>query len=49
MRAVVDAAQALRVDVAVDLRRREGGVAEELLDRAQVGSAFEQVRRERMP
>ena len=33
VRAVVDAAQALRVDVAVDLRRREGGVAEELLDR----------------
>ena len=46
MRAVVHAAQALRVHVTVDLRCRERGVAEELLDRAQVGPAFEQVRRE---
>ena len=49
MGAVVDAAEALRVDVAVDLRRRERAVAEELLDRAQVGAALEQVRRERVP
>ena len=48
MRAVVDAAQALRVHVAVDLRRRERGVAEELLDRAEIGPALEQVRRERV-
>ena len=46
MGAVVDAAQALAVDVAVDLRRRERRVAEQLLDRAQVGAALEQVRRE---
>ena len=46
VRAVVDAAQALAVDVAVDLRRRERGVAEQLLDRPQVGAALEQVRRE---
>ena len=46
--AVVDTAEALRVDVAVDLRRREGRVAEQLLDHAQVGAALEQVRRERV-
>ena len=49
MRAVVDLAQAARVDVAVHLRRRERAVAEQLLDRAQVGAALEQVRRERVP
>ena len=48
MRAVVDPAQALAVDVAVDLRRRERAVAEQLLDHAQVGAALEQVRRERV-
>ena len=47
--AVVDLAEALAVDVAVDLRRRERRVAEQLLDRAQVGAALEQVRRERVP
>src|SRR5436309_214507 len=46
--AVVDLAQAPAVHVAVDLRRRERAVAEQLLDRAQVGAAFEQVRRERV-
>ena len=49
MAAVVDAAEAPRVDVAVDLRRREGAVPEQLLDRAQVGAALEQVGRERVP
>src|SRR6478609_2657702 len=48
MRMVVDAPQPLRVDVAVHLGRREGAVAEELLDRAQIGAALEQMRRERM-
>ena len=48
MRAVVDTAQALSVDVAVDLRGGEGRVPEQLLDRAEVGAAFEQVRRERV-
>src|SRR5215210_6649341 len=49
MGAVVDAAQALAVDVAVHLRRRERAVAEQLLDRTQVGAALEEVRRERVP
>ena len=49
MTVVVDAPQPARVDVAVDLRRRERGVPEQLLDRAQVGAAFEQVRRVRVP
>src|SRR5262245_48186623 len=38
---VVDAAQAARVDMAVHLRRRERAVAQQLLDRAQVGAALE--------
>src|SRR3954469_13331261 len=46
MRAVVDLAQALRIHVAVHLRRRERAVAEQFLDRAEVGAALEQVRRE---
>ena len=49
MTVVVDAAEAARVDVAVDLRRRERGVPEQLLDRAQVGAALEQVRGVRVP
>src|SRR5437762_7335174 len=49
MRSVVDTAQPPSVDVAVQLRRRERAVAEQLLDRAQVGPAFEQVRRESVP
>ena len=49
MRAVVDASQATRVDVAVDLCRRERCVAEEFLDDAQVGAALEEVRREGVP
>src|SRR5688500_4783644 len=46
---VIDLPQALGVDVAIDLRGRERGVAEELLDRAQVGAALEQVRGEGVP
>ena len=38
-----------RVHVAVDLRRRERAVAEQLLDHAQVGAALEQVRGEGVP
>jgi hypothetical protein len=49
MRAVIDAPEAAPVHVAVDLRRREGAVPEQLLDRAQVGAALEQVGREGMP
>src|SRR5439155_2714584 len=48
MRAVVDPAKALPVHVAVHLRGRQGTVAEQLLDRPQVGAAFEQMRRERV-
>ena len=44
----VDAAQAARRDVRVDLRRRQVGVAEELLDDPQVGAAVEEVRGERV-
>jgi hypothetical protein len=41
MRLVVDAAQAAAVYMAVQLRSGEGTVAEEVLDRAQVGAALE--------
>src|SRR5512146_3563834 len=48
MRFVVDAAQMTRVDVAVHLRRRERAVSEQLLDRAEIRTAVEQVRGERV-
>ena len=48
MRLVVDPTQAAPVYMAVQLRGREGAVAEEVLDRAQVGAALQQMRRERM-
>jgi hypothetical protein len=48
VRPVVDAAETPAVDVAVDLRRRQRAVAEQLLDHAQVGAALEQVGRERV-
>jgi hypothetical protein len=48
MSAIVDAPQPLPVDVAVHLGRRQGRVAEQLLDDPQVGAALEQVRRERV-
>ena len=48
MRPVVDATQALRVDVAVHLRRRQRAVAQQLLNRPQISAAFEQVRGERV-
>src|SRR6188474_2971926 len=46
MRSIVDAPESPGVDVAVDLRRRERAVSEQLLDHLQVGTALEQVRRE---
>src|SRR6185312_5541611 len=49
MRTVVDAAQMARVDVAVDLRRRERAVAEQFLDRAQVRAAVQEMRGESVP
>ena len=45
---IVDASQPRLEDVRVDLRGRQIGVPEHHLDRAQVGAALEQVRRERM-
>ena len=48
VRAIVDAAQPATVHVAVDLRRRERAVPEQLLDHAQVGAALEEVRGERV-
>src|SRR5262245_7917818 len=49
VRPVVDTAQPAPVDMAVQLRRRERAVPEQLLDRAQVGAALEQMGRERVP
>src|SRR3954471_23564912 len=46
VRGVIDVAQALGGEVRVDLRRGDVGVAEHLLDRAQVAAAREQVRGE---
>jgi hypothetical protein len=45
---VVDLSQSFGVDVAVHLRRRKRGVAEQFLDRAQVGATLKQVGRERV-
>ena len=45
MRPFVDLEQSIDADVRVALRRRQAGVAEELLDRAQVGAGVEQMRR----
>ena len=49
MKLLVNAAQVFAVNVRVDLRRRDVDVAEHLLDRTQVGTAFEQVRGEGVP
>ena len=45
----VDVQQLRGVDVRVALGRAEARVAEEFLNRAQVGAALQQMRRERMP
>ena len=42
-------AQLRGVDVRVALRGAQPGVAEELLNRSQIGAALEKVRRERVP
>ena len=49
MRVVVHPAQAAGIDVAVDLRRRERRVPEQLLDRPQVGASLEEMGRVGMP
>src|SRR6266850_5494429 len=46
---LVDAKHLLRADVSVPLRGGKGSVAEELLDRAEVGASIEKVRREGVP
>ena len=46
---VVHRAQARIQDVRINLRRRQVGMAQHHLDRAQVGAALEQVRGKRMP
>ena len=48
VRLPVDLQQLRGVDVRVALRRAQARVPEQLLDRAQVGAALQQVRRERM-
>src|SRR5436190_1533467 len=48
MRAAIDVEQPFGVDRRIDLRSGEGGVAEQLLDRAQVAAAREQMGRKRM-
>ena len=48
MRLPVHLEQLRRVDVRVALRRAQARVAEQLLDRAQVGAALQQMRRERV-
>jgi hypothetical protein len=49
MSLVVDATEATAVDMAVQLRRRQRTMAQELLDGSEVGPAFHEMRRERMP
>ena len=46
MEAIVDFLQSRLIDVRVDLRRGNAGMAEHFLDLAQVGSAGEQMGRE---
>eukprot|EP01035_Chromulina_nebulosa_P041629 gene41629-56341_t len=46
MRVAVHVEQMRRIDLGVNLRRTEAGMAEQFLQRAQIGTAAEQVRRE---
>ena len=48
MRFVVDRHQPVDGDVRIALRRRQARMAEQLLDRAEVGTCIEQMRRIRM-
>src|SRR5215207_8215283 len=43
------ASEPRRLNLGVDLRRGEAGVTEQLLDRAEIRAALEQVGRERVP
>src|SRR6267142_1120511 len=44
--ALMDGTQVIPIDMRVELRRGEIGMAEHLLHRAEIGAAFQQVRRE---
>jgi len=46
---IIDAGEVLKIKVSVDLRRGDIGVAEQLLDRADVAALHQEVGRERMP
>src|SRR5690606_27607492 len=48
MRPVIDVEQPRAVDAGIDLRRRQAGVAQQFLDRAQVAAIGEQMRGEGM-
>src|SRR5215472_7353688 len=48
MRLRVDPEELCGVDVSISLRRAEARVAEELLDRTQIGAALQQMRRKRV-
>ena len=45
----MDVPQTLAADVGIDLRRADGGVAEQFLDHAQVGAMLQQVGGEAVP
>ena len=45
----MDSLQPVVVDVGIDLRRRDIGVAEHFLNRPQVGPPLQQMRREAVP
>lgn len=49
MKLAVHSLQALLIDMSIDLRCRNIGMAQHLLDDAQVRSVAEQMRRETMP
>jgi hypothetical protein len=49
MEPIIDRTETCFEDVRVDLRRREIGMAEHHLNRAQVGATLEEVRGERVP
>src|SRR5215470_15625081 len=49
MRLQVDGEQAVAIDLGIDLRRRQAGVAEQFLDLPQVGAGRQQMRGEGMP
>ena len=49
MRRIVDGEEALGFDRSIALRRRQAGVAQQLLDRAQIAAGAEKMRRKAVP